>query len=559
MKAILLATAVLISGMLAAQSPRVIKAKLEKATVYLHGAHLYYSENVTLNQGYNELVFENISPVIFATSLQATSKGGTVMEVKHQLKYKDRPAVTRAYDKEIAMILDSLEEVSFVKMDIEHKMDVLNREKEMLLNNRLITGEPVRDSFPILKEGMAFLKEKLNSIYDQELKWERTRIKTEKLEAKLNERYNTLVQLQSGEDQTDQVAAQPVNRVVVTIYAEAAGTSQVSFNYFIAQAGWTPTYDLQASSATNDLQLKYFANVYQQSAIDWKNVALTLSTSNPNENNTKPELTPWNISILEYYKNKQPAVSYNFAAPLQSATSTEVLAERKVESDKGQEDVQAVPEADMGDYMTVSENLIRTEYEIKLDYIINSDGLPHKVLINQRAVPMQLKFAAVPKLCSDAFLMGNITGWEDMNIIPGNARLYFDGSYVGEMQLKANSTSDTLSVNLGRDKGIVITRKKIKEKSKVKLIDDEKTETRSIELVVRNTKTIPIQMLLEDQIPVVAGTNDVKVSLVGCDGAELDEATGTLRWDLKLGAKESRKFIFTYEVKYPKSKLVSGL
>jgi uncharacterized protein (TIGR02231 family) len=557
MKPIMFAIAVLLNGMLFAQSPKVIRAKVEKATVYLHGAHLYYSENVTLAQGYNELVFENISPVINANSLQATSKGGMVMEVKHQLKYKDRPVVTRTYDKEIAMILDSLEEISFVEMDIEHKMDVLNKEKEMLLNNRLITGSPARDSFPVLKEGMAFLKEKLNSIYDQELKWERFRVKTDKLEAKLNDRYNTLLQLQGGEENGDIISAQPVNRVVVVVFSEAAGTSQINFNYFIPHAGWVPMYDLQASSATNDLQLKYYANVTQQSGIDWKNVGLTLSTSNPNENNTRPELTPWSLSFMEYYK--KPLVSYNSAMPMGTYSKAEVITDKKLSDGKNAEEDSTAPAAEMGDYMAVSENLIRTEYEIKLDYIINSDGLPHKVMINQRGVPMQLQFAAVPKLCTDAFLMANLTGWEDMNIIPGNARLYFDGTYVGEMLLKANSTSDTLSVNLGRDKGISITRKKIKEKYKVKFIDNEKVETRSIELVVRNTKNIPIEVLLEDQIPVVSGTEEIKVTLVDSDGALLDEPTGKLKWNLKLNSKETKKLVFTYEVRYPKSKPVAGL
>jgi uncharacterized protein (TIGR02231 family) len=553
MKSIMLAIAVLLNGMLFAQPLKVIKAKLQKTTVYLHGAHLYYTENVSLAAGNNEVVFENISPVINPASLQATSKGGLVMEVKHLLKYRDRPAITRTYDKEIEQVQDSLEELQFTVKEIENKQFVLATEKNMLLNNPLIKGEPVRDSFPILKEGMAFLKEKLNAIYDQELRLERASVKAEKLRAKLETRYTLLVQLQNGEDHSGEQNALPINQVIVTIFAETAGNSQINFNYFIQQAGWVPMYDLQASSVNEDFQLKYFANVTQQSGIDWKNAGLTLSTSNPNENNTKPELPAWSLSFMNYYK---PVAQYNL-----SNSMFEIQAKSGEASKRSKETLEEDMAADakMEDYTTVSENLIRTEYEIKLGYTINSDGLPHKVLINERGVPMQLQFAAVPKLCTDAFLLANITGWEDMNIIPGNARLYFDGTYVGEMFLKANSTSDTLSVNLGRDKSIALTRKKIKEKFKTKLMDNDKVEIRSIELVVRNTKNIPIELQLEDQIPVVAGTNEIKVTLVDGDGAELDEATGKLKWNLKLNSKESKKLVFTYEVKYPKSRPIAGL
>jgi hypothetical protein len=127
------------------------------------------------------------------------------------------------------------------------------------------------------------------------------------------------------------------------------------------------------------------------------------------------------------------------------------------------------------------------------------------------------------------------------------------------MYLNANSNSDTLSVNLGRDKTIAITRKKIKEKFKVKFIDNEKVETRTIELMVRNTKNIPIEMELEDQIPIVQGTEEIKVKLINSDDAELDELTGKLKWRVKLGVKDSKKITFTYEIKYPKNKPVAGL
>jgi uncharacterized protein (TIGR02231 family) len=172
---------------------------------------------------------------------------------------------------------------------------------------------------------------------------------------------------------------------------------------------------------------------------------------------------------------------------------------------------------------------------------------------------MQLAFAAVPKLSVDAFLQAKITNWEDLNIIPGNARLYFDNSYLGEMYLNTFSTNDTLSVNLGRDKSIAISRKKRKEKYRVRMVDNEKIETHSIEMTVKNTKAEGIEITLEDQIPIVINNNEIKVNLITSNGAELDTMTGKLSWKLKLNAKESKKVIFTYEIRYPNDKPIAGL
>ena len=53
------------------------------------------------------------------------------------------------------------------------------------------------------------------------------------------------------------------------------------------------------------------------------------------------------------------------------------------------------------------------------------------------------------------------------------------------MYLNASSNTDTLSVNLGRDKTIVLTRKKLKEKFKIyhKKIKDLNTNNDILELI----------------------------------------------------------------------------
>jgi uncharacterized protein (TIGR02231 family) len=555
MKSLFLSVTLLLTTFLNAQNNKPIKAKLQKATVYLQGAHLYYSETVSLSQGINDLVFENISSSINVASLQANCKEGTVMEVRNFEKYKERKPATNKYAREIERIQDSLEDYKFYDIELDNKLKVITTEKNLLTNNKLMRGELFNDSLVLLRESMIFLKAKLNEYYEQELKITRNKANNAKVVNKLQERYNLLINLQQNNGEENQEDEKPTMQVIVTIFAENPTQTQVSFNYLIHNASWVPQYDLQASTQSNNFQLKYFANITQNSGLDWKNTSLTLSTSNPNEANFKPELTPWYLSFLEY--RQKPMVNYlsNAMVPIQ-ATRKNVMTD-DVQSEKNAES--QIEEKPLTDYIEVSQNLIRTEYEIKLNYNIASDGRAHKVLINQKQVPMQLAFAAVPKLCNDAFLQAKIVGWEDLNIIPGSARLYFDGTYVGEMYLNASSNSDTLSVNLGRDKTIVLTRKKLKEKFKVKFIDNEKIETRTIELMVRNTKNMALEMELEDQIPIVQGTEEIKVKLLHSDDAELDELTGKLKWRIKIGSKDTKKITFTYEIRYPKGKPVAGL
>jgi uncharacterized protein (TIGR02231 family) len=309
-----------------------------------------------------------------------------------------------------------------------------------------------------------------------------------------------------------------------------------------------------ANASNKQIAIKYFAKISQTSGLNWRNANLSLSSSNPMELNIKPNLANWYIGFYEYQQMKQKALS-NAARPLQKQTvrTTDNLQESDMEAER------YVAQKSLSEYIQISENLIRTEYAIKLKYDIDCDGKFHKVMIKEQQIPIELVFAAVPKLSSESYLMGKISGWEDLQILPGAGRIYFDGAFVGETYLGDQSNTDTLQLNLGRDKSMVVNRKKIKDKTKIKTLENEKIETRTIEILVRNTKSQSILIDIEDQIPVSQNPNEIKVTLIEANGAKLDETSGLLTWNLKIASKETKKISFTYEVRYPKNKVVVGL
>ncbi|MBP7512119.1 MAG: DUF4140 domain-containing protein, partial [Bacteroidia bacterium] len=197
---------------LSAYAAKPQPAKIQKVTVYLQGAHLYYNETVNLVAGNNDLVFENISPLIQPQTLQANCRGAVLMEVMHQVQYREKKAKIKQYDKEIAQILDSLEENGFILKDLDNKNSVLAQEKKMLLNNRLIRGDSPKDSLPLLKQSMEFTHQKLNEILAQELALDRTKTKVNKEKDRLNNRYQQLLLLQEGNIDPDGIQATPIQQ-----------------------------------------------------------------------------------------------------------------------------------------------------------------------------------------------------------------------------------------------------------------------------------------------------------------------------------------------------------
>ncbi|MCB9251285.1 MAG: DUF4139 domain-containing protein [Flavobacteriales bacterium] len=532
-----------------ATSVNPVSVDPEKVTVYLSGANLYYSESVQLSPGNNEFIFEDVSPRLVQSSLQASSRNAVIMDVKYNLKYIEKPQTGTRYDRRILRLLDSISDLNFELKNIANKKDVLNKEKNLLLNSNIMKGLVPRDSLPLLKEAMNFLNERLNQIYDLDLKYDRKNaIYSQELQ-ELKDRLAELKILQQEQIKNYQNASNMKHQIIVNAFSEKTTTARIDFYYFVQNAGWTPRYNLMATSADANLELQYFADVNQSSEIDWKRVRLTLSTSNPNESNQKPTLSTWNIGYFQYLQHSMKSLS----------NSRIELSKETITTDSYDEEVTEQKKIGLTDYIQVVQNLIRTEYEIKLPYQIKSNGDNHRVVISEKNKSMMLEFAAVPKLSNHAYLMAKVAGWEDMDIIPGEAGLYFDGSYTGKMFLNPQTFNDTLNLNLGKDKNIPVSRKKIKEKFKTQFFANDKIETRSIEIMIKNTKTMPVNFVIEDQIPVVKGSDEIVVELLDGDGAQLNEVTGILTWNCKLKANENKKIVFTYEIRYPKGKAISGI
>ena len=168
------------------------------------------------------------------------------------------------------------------------------------------------------------------------------------------------------------------------------------------------------------------------------------------------------------------------------------------------------------------------------------------------------QYSVVPKLDMDAFLIAKATGWEEYNLLPGEANIFFEGTFVGKTFIDPNSVKDTLSISLGRDKRIVVKREKVKDFTSRKAFGANIRETYAYEVSVRNAKQEAIKIVVEDQVPLTQN-NQIEVMVSDTGGATYNKDTGKLSWTWMLQSNETKKTVFKFEVKYPKDKPISGL
>ncbi len=210
----------------------------------------------------------------------------------------------------------------------------------------------------------------------------------------------------------------------------------------------------------------------------------------------------------------------------------------------------------LDDYISVSDKELNIVFDIDLPYDVPTNGKAQTAVLKEYEVPAAYKFYAAPKLDKDVFLLAEIADWEKLNLLPGEANIIFEGTYIGKSFIDPSSTQDTLNLTMGRDKRVVVKREKLIDFSSVKFLGTNKKQIFTYEITVKNNKKDAIDILVKDQYP-ISQNKEVEVELLEKSAASDNEETGVLTWKLKLAPGEVKKLKISYSVKYPKDKVLN--
>ncbi len=198
----------------------------------------------------------------------------------------------------------------------------------------------------------------------------------------------------------------------------------------------------------------------------------------------------------------------------------------------------------------VVQNVGHLEYNIDIPYTIRSDGQDNSIQIKETQIPAQYQYQVVPKLESDAFLVAKIVNHAELNLLSGDASIYYGGTFTGRAFVDAARTDDTLALSLGRDKALVVQRTLNRVLNDRRMQGNSVKETIGWDLVLRNNKSQKISVILEDQYP-LSQIKSVQVNLQHASNAVVDPKTGTLTWTFDMEPNSRKEITFAYEVKYP--------
>ncbi len=519
-----------------AQVEKPVESKITSVTVFLANAQVTREVKTRIEPGKSTLVLSGLSVMIDTESIQAAGRGAfTILGVSHRQNFLSEQNTPKA----LKVLKDSVAYYNNQLVLEQSQKDILNKEEQMLLANQRIGGNNQNITVAELKAMADFYRTRLGDIVMSRAKQDEKVRKISIRVAKLTQQINEL----DGQYSLNR------NEILINVSAEAATAAELEVNYVVSNAGWRPTYDLRAVNTKSPVQLSYKANVYQATGEDWKNVKLKLSSANPNQGGLKPELYPW---YLDFYK---PRPKFSAAGSVHRGAAP---AEAKMAEEDEALSEPVVMAYTLADSVTTIQTTLNTEFDIAIPYTVNSGTKPTAVDIRNYEMKASFEYAVAPKLDTEAFLIAYGTGWEEFSLLPGDANIFFEGTFVGQTAIDPNNLKDTLAVSLGRDKRIVVKREKVKDLTSRKVIGTTQRESYTWEISVRNTKSEAVKLLVEDQIP-VSQNSQIEITLVDVGGAQRDVNTGKLTWKLDLQPNETKKVTYKFEVKYPKGGIVSGL
>ncbi len=580
----------------AANEPKTISSDLKTVTVYRSGAEMIHNASAQLAQGNNELIIENISNAVDINSIQINCAAAvTILGVEFSNNYMVLPeAGTR-----IKSLRDSAERVQKEIDKLNVQIATSNELLEVLKANRDIKGSQTGLSVAELVKLMDYYKSKSAELQNE------IAVQKEK-QKKWNEQM-TKINLQINEEESRNT--KHAGQLHLQLSAALSGKYDFTVSYITPNAFWTPYYDIRVDDIKSPLKVIYKSKITQTTGIDWKKVKLSLSTSVPSQWGNAPVIKSWFLSYINPVNAMEKSLAANRIQALGSSPSqlsevvvvgyatkqnndgreendeplyivngaimskqdfsklsTSVIKSKEIlksaqasalYGSRGSNGAIVITLKDgLDDYVSVTDNELNVTFDIDLPYDVPTNGKEQTATLKEYSIGSHYKYYSVPRLDKDAYLLAEVADWEKLNLLPGDANIIFEGTYVGKSFIDPNSTFDTLNLTLGRDKRVVVKKEKLVDYSSVKFLGSNKLQKLTYEITVKNNKKDTVKMLLKDQYP-LSTLKEIEVELTEDGGAAVNTDIGVLTWKIELAPGESKKIRFAYSVKYPKDRALN--
>lgn len=298
----------------------------------------------------------------------------------------------------------------------------------------------------------------------------------------------------------------------LNLSAPLATNCNFTVSYYTTAAAWAPYYDINIASTDKPIKILMKSKVRQTTGLDWEKVKLTLSSAVPSNGKIAPLFNSWFLNFQSnlsranssngYFNLGMAQNSYSYkgdqleevavAAPqmrirggeaslndnvqplyvvdgevadadyfksldpnmikdvnvLKDASSTAIYGSR---ASNGV--IMVTTKSSMDDFVTEKETDLNMVFNIDMPYTIPGNGKEQSIDLQNKETDAEYKYYCAPKLDTETYLLAEISNWEQLKLLSGKANITYDGTYVGETLINANSTQKQLTLHWEQTNG----------------------------------------------------------------------------------------------------------
>lgn len=530
---------------LSMQAQKQISAKLEQATVYFNGAALTHTAAATLKSGSQEVIIDGLTPDIVLSSLKVKANGVLISASEFSRDYITPKEETVRVKK----LNDSLDYYNDL---LTEAMDELAVHSQLL---KLVT-EGTQNNMNQKEHGV--------TIADINANMELYKTKASELQKSINKDNKKIELLEEAMERLGKQLLQDGNAnkirsgvLKLSISVPQNVNTVFTITYVTNKAKWVPCYDLNIPSMDKPIVLQAKAHVQQTTGLDWNNVKLTLSTAQPNRSSEAPVFKAWFLQfarpqrLIDGVQVRANKTSEGYET---SASNTIIYEKSSLEGVSAADGTN--PEVvSMNDYININEQEFMVNYDIAVPYDIPGNGKVQLIDLNNYDIKADFKYYSAPKLSDLTYIVATLSDYGKYNLLPGEATVTFNDTYVGKTYIRPNDTENQITLTLTTEPRVTVKREKQRDFCSTKHVGNSTTETRSYLITVRNNLTRSAKLTLKEQYP-ISNDKDIEVKVLEVKPAATYDKTeiGVLTWDVELNAGETRTYVVTYSVKYPKDR-----
>lgn len=337
------------------------------------------------------------------------------------------------------------------------------------------------------------------------------------------------------------------SEVVVELESAQAGLAELSVEYVVPGASWSPTYDARLDVAGNRFEWRAYGQVRQQTGEDWRGVRLRLSTASPAAGSNPPAVPSWTVghgprfdvpgysgNIQQSNRMQERARNLAPAAPIAMADAAP--------ADEAMEPVAMV--RDLG---------TSTVLEVERPADVPSDNQAHQHYIGRAPLAPSLSYRVVPRVRPEAYVQVDGLHPGPWPLLPGSVKAFVGGDYVGTTPLPLEVLPNgRFTLAMGVDRGIQVRRQRVgKTTGTGGMLNRVGYAEYRFEVAVTNQKPSAQKVHVLEAIP-QSTEGELQVKLL--DASHPKEATslpGQAHWVLNLKPGEKQLLRWGYRVEWP--------